>query len=103
MSANASLPPEDFDIHDLEGAKEIAGENYLKEVKLVNDVAYTCHGPRYITHSSQEAGPDPPCPGTPLRFIVMSQVSGEDLNTIYGSLGSDKLENVRSQFAYVLE
>lgn len=78
-------------------------EDYIEEITLVEVVADIDHGPKYITHASQKAGPDLPCPNGGLHFIVMSRVPGEDLNDIYDSLNSDQLESIRSQLAYILE
>ncbi|RHZ65507.1 uncharacterized protein CDV56_107707 [Aspergillus thermomutatus] len=100
------LRPESFDIRDqayLQTMRERAQEDYLEEVKLVEDVEEIGHGPAYLSHVTQRAGEMFPYPDGIVNFIIMSRVPGENVARIFLTLSNQQLESIRRQLAITLE
>jgi hypothetical protein len=100
------LRPESFGIRDqeyLQTMRERADDDYLEEVKLVEDVAEIGHGPAYLAHVTQRAGDMFPYPDGTVNFIIMTRVSGENAARIFLTLSNEQLESIRKQLAFILE
>lgn len=103
VSSSQSKIPEHFNLGNLEENRRRAMDDFLEEIKLVEDVDEIGHGPAYIDHVSQPAGPSFPNPDGYAHFIVMMRVPGENLNDIYEDLADVQLESIQLQLAYILE
>ncbi|KAF4218260.1 hypothetical protein CNMCM8980_005490 [Aspergillus fumigatiaffinis] len=100
------LRPESFGIRDqayLQTMRERADDDYLEEVKLVEDVAEIGNGPAYLAHVTQRAGDMFPYPDGTVNFIIMTRVSGENVARIFLTLSNEQLESIRKQLAFILE
>ena len=78
-------------------------EEYLDEAVIVEEIGDLGHGPKYIDHGSQRAGSGFPYAEGKVRFIIMSQVAGENLADIHRTLSDEQLESIRVQLAKALE
>ncbi|GFF35807.1 hypothetical protein IFM46972_04678 [Aspergillus udagawae] len=100
------LRPESFGIRDqvyLQTMRERAQDDYLEEVKLVEDVEEIGHGPAYLAHVTQGAGEMFPYPDGIVNFIIMTRVPGENVAHIFLTLSDQQLESIRRQLAFTLE
>ncbi|OJJ31244.1 hypothetical protein ASPWEDRAFT_176334 [Aspergillus wentii DTO 134E9] len=97
------LDPKTYDIEDVEENREEVEQDFWNEIDGVNIVHEIGHGPGYIDHVSQPAGPRFPYPNGWVDFIVMSRVPGENLEDIYRGLSRDQLESIREQLAFIFE
>jgi hypothetical protein len=100
------LRPESFGIRDqvyLQTMRERAQDDYLEEVKLVEDVEEIGHGPAYLAHVTQRAGEMFPYPDGIVNFIIMTRVPGENVARIFLTLSDQQLESIRRQLAFTLE
>lgn len=99
----AGLNPDHFKMGDPQENRRRAKANFLEEAELVDEVGEFGHGPLYITHVSQPAGPFIPYPAGSIHYIVMTRVPGRNLNSVYQSLTDKQLESIRLQLARTLE
>ncbi|RHZ62615.1 hypothetical protein CDV55_104452 [Aspergillus turcosus] len=87
----------------LETIRQRADDDYLEEIKLVEDVEEIGHGPAYLAHASQRAGEMFPYPDGAVNFIIMTRVPGENVARIFETLSYEQLESIRRQLAFILE
>jgi hypothetical protein len=60
------------------------------------------HGPEYKEHWTQKQGHAWSFPGGLIDCLIMGQVPGKNINTIYEDLSDEQLASIKSQLAKIL-
>lgn len=93
-----------FTLKDPEGVKaaQIDNTHFLHKTDAHRILSAFNHGPRYIDHFIEQQLPGMPLPGWPISFIIMGDVSGDNLANIRSQLSDDQLDSVKKQIARII-